>query len=342
MIRRAAWGIAFTLAIGAALAPLPSGTIERWYSRGAYLSIERALATTSNLVPFALFDALWGCAVVVFAVAAYRAIAGLGWMRGAGRVAVTLARTAAVAYLAFLTLWGLNYRRVPLTLKLSFDPARVTREAAARLAARTVVALNRTYAAAHARPTTLSALAASFHDTERSLGAPRTIVPGRPKQTLLGGYFHHAAVSGMTDPFFLETLIAPDLLEVERPFVIAHEWGHLAGYAAESEASFVGWLTCLRADESAQYSAWLALFEILQSHVSRDVARQLDGGPKSDLYAMRYRYVRTSPLVRAAARETYDRYLKANRVEQGIASYDEVVQLILGTQVGADGRPRVR
>ena len=43
----------------------------------------------------------------------------------------------------------------------------------------------------------------------------------------------------MTDPFLLETLIAPDLLEVERPFVIAHEWAHLAGYADESEANFV-------------------------------------------------------------------------------------------------------
>ena len=34
----------------------------------------------------------------------------------------------------------------------------------------------------------------------------------------------------------------------ERPFVIAHEWAHLAGYADESEANFVAWLTCRRAD----------------------------------------------------------------------------------------------
>ena len=46
----------------------------------------------------------------------------------------------------------------------------------------------------------------------------------------------------MTDPFLLETLLAPDLLDVERPFVIAHEWAHLAGYADESEANFVAWL----------------------------------------------------------------------------------------------------
>jgi hypothetical protein len=39
----------------------------------------------------------------------------------------------------------------------------------------------------------------------------------------------------------------PDLLPFEKPFVAAHEWAHLAGYADESEASFVGWLTCVRA-----------------------------------------------------------------------------------------------
>ena len=53
-----------------------------------------------------------------------------------------------------------------------------------------------------------------------------------------------------------------DLLEVERPFVIAHEWGHLAGYADESEANYIAWLTCMRGDEGAQYSAWLALLAL--------------------------------------------------------------------------------
>ena len=47
----------------------------------------------------------------------------------------------------------------------------------------------------------------------------------------------------MVDPFALEVMANPDLLPVERPFVAAHEWAHLAGYADESEANFVGWLT---------------------------------------------------------------------------------------------------
>jgi hypothetical protein len=43
----------------------------------------------------------------------------------------------------------------------------------------------------------------------------------------------------MTDPFFLETLVASDVLPFERPFLVAHEWSHLAGIADEGEANFV-------------------------------------------------------------------------------------------------------
>ena len=39
----------------------------------------------------------------------------------------------------------------------------------------------------------------------------------------------------MVNPFGLEVLINPDILPIERPYVVAHEWGHIAGWALESE-----------------------------------------------------------------------------------------------------------
>jgi hypothetical protein len=340
--RRAAWTTVCVLAAAAALVPVPPHRIESWYSGGLYPFIQRSLTTISNVSPFPLFDLLLVAAVASMAVAVYRAVRARGWKRGLVRTLGTLLCAAATVYLVFLAAWGLNYRRVPLTSKLAFDSARVTRPAAGELAARTVRSLNRLYAAAHRGETDLVRLAAAFDSAERALGAAWTIVPGRPKSTLLGGYFHYTSVSGMTDPFFLETLIASDLLDVERPFVIAHEWGHLAGYADESEANYIAWLACLRGDERAQYSAWLALLGTVQPFLSRDQGPVLDIGPRIDVYAIRYRYTRTSPVLRAAARETYDRYLKANRVERGIESYGAVLQLILGTELDPAGNPRRR
>ena len=148
----------------------------------------------------------------------------------------------------------------------------------------------------------------------------------------------------MTDPFLLETLVVSDLLPFERPFVIAHEWGHLAGIGDEGEANFLGWLTCVRATPPAQYSGWLFLYsELTASLPGRDraaAAATLDPGPRADLRAIRDRLARNvSPRISAAGWRVYDSYLKANRVEAGAASYAEVVRLVLGARLASGGAP---
>ena len=93
-----------------------------------------------------------------------------------------------------------------------------------------------------------------------------------PKRSLLGLYFRWAAIDGMTDPFFLEIIVNPDVLPVERPFVVAHEWAHLAGYADESEANFVAWLTCAHGDARAQIQR---MARALRAREQRVAARRI-------------------------------------------------------------------
>ena len=338
MIRRAAWAAAFAFALLAALLPLPAEAVERWYSRGIFPPLQRVVTTVSNLVPFALFDVLWIGGVAAAGVLIYRSRTR-GWRGGLLHVLLVIACAAAVVYLAFLAGWGLNYRRVPLAERVEFDEKRITADAHTALGERIVATLNAEYARAHQRPLDLAALGTAFQDAHRALGGS-PIVPGVPKRTLLGWYFHKTAIAGMTDPFFLETLLAPDLLDVELPFVIAHEWAHLAGYADEAEANYLAYLTCRRGDAGARYSAALMLIGYAQGR--RALSDSLDIGPKIDLVAIQTRYAQTSELLRFAARESYDRYLKANRVEKGIESYDAVVQLILGVPLDPEGNPRLR
>jgi hypothetical protein len=158
--------------------------------------------------------------------------------------------------------------------------------------------------------------------------------PGRLKWTLLGPYFRWTSVDGMVDPFALEVLANPDLLPWERTFVATHEWAHLAGFADESEANFVGWLTCLRADDAAQYSGWLYLYWQISGEVApadrTALTSLLADGPRRDIAAIVDRLRRGQlPLLRNASWVVYDKYLRANRVEEGIRSYGEVVTLIL-------------
>jgi hypothetical protein len=181
---------------------------------------------------------------------------------------------------------------------------------------------------------------------QRELADAPPAVPGRLKRTMYGPFFRWTSVDGMVNPFGLEVLANPDLLPFERPFVAAHEWAHLAGYAHEAEANFVGWLACVRGAAPAQYSGWLSLYwqvsGELPSREREQVAEALHDGPRADLRAVAARLRRGDlPALRRASWLVYDSYLKANRVESGVRSYGEVVTLILRAGL-ADGAGPVR
>jgi hypothetical protein len=333
------------IAAAAAVVPLPPDRIEHLYSRGVYPAVQQKLTLATNTVPIALFDVAIALLLLALVSASILRVRRMGVRRAAGRTLVTLIRVCAVIYLAFLALWGLNYRRVPLEQKLDYDRARMTRDSVLEFANRAAEAINSGYQPAHASRVELSELGYHFRDAESKLGSGGATVPGIPKRSLLSLYFRRAAIDGMTDPIFLEIIINPDVLDIERPMVVAHEWGHLAGYANESEANFIAWLTCVRGNALAQYSAWLSAYE----HAVRALPRQerprvtpLEPGPREDLRAMAARYARSSPIVRQAAERVYDDYLRANRVPEGIGSYDAVLRLMVGTRFDRDWIPAMR
>lgn len=330
-----------------ALAPIPRPNIERFYSTGAFPPMQRVLTAFSNAVPFALFDALLVAVLAWWLAAFLRDIVRLGprsIVRVLSRAVVRALTTAAVVYLLFLITWGLNYRRLPLTSKLHFDEAAITPAAARDMARRAVDEVNALYVNAHSEltlsnPVTGRSFADAFARAQQAMGATRLARTARPKRSMLDPFFRAASVEGMTDPFFLETLVAGGLLPFEQPFVVAHEWSHLAGFADEGEANFLGWLTCVRGSDAARYSGWLFLYRELDASLGASdragVSARLRPGPRNDLRAIAERVRRqVRPELSNAGWRVYDQYLKANRVPAGTASYAEVLRLVLGSRGG--------
>jgi hypothetical protein len=339
------------LSVAAALAPIDAAAIERWYSTGFYLRLERVLTPMSNVMPLAWLDILSIAAAAWIVVRWWRALergSQPRWPR-VWRTALDMVSAAAVVYLAFLLLWGFNYRRVPMTGRIAMDPKPASTEEVMRLGREVVARLNGTYGPAHDSGWRQPAwknphLRTAYADVQRLLADAPPAEPGRLKQTLYGLFFRWTSVDGMVNPFGLAVLANPDLLPFERPFVAAHEWAHLAGYADESEANFVGWLTTVRADMASQYSGWLYLYWQIASELPADerrlVARDLREGPRSDLSEIVARLRRSDmPRLRRATWQVYDSFLKANRVEEGVRSYGAVVTLILQARFEDGWRP---
>lgn len=339
------------LALAAAFVPIPASWIEFGYSRRAYLSLQRSLTTWSNAAPVAVTDLLIVGAVAVVAIAAVR------WLRASRRVgvwrasghAVLVAGTAAAAiYLLFLAVWGLNYRREPLGAHLDFDRARVTPASVLELTQRVVERVNTLHAKAHAEGWPAwedlpAVLGPAFARVQQQLADVRPAVPGIPKRSLLTYYFERAGVSGMTDPFVLEVVVDRSQLPIERPFVVAHEWAHLAGYAGEAEANFIGWLVCLQGPPAAEYSGSLVLLmyllNALPSAERAGMIQALGEGPRRDIMDIHRRASRGWPWLQRPVWWVYDRYLRANRVELGVRSYGAALDLFVGTRFEAGWVP---
>jgi hypothetical protein len=348
------WASLVTIGLAVALALVPPGpsTVERYYSRWAYPLIQSNLTSLSNRAGLVVFD-LTLVLVVALVMGGWvywiRRVRREKSIRPIGRGFLATLTGAAVIYLWFLAAWGWNYARLPLESQLPYDASRVTPAAVRLLAEHAVREANRTYAAAHAagfpgihdRP---ASLIDALHEVERELGRRGPTRVAQPKTSWLSPFFRASGVSGMLAPFYLETLLNPDLTGPERPAVLAHEWAHLSGWAPEADASFVGLLAALRAGPAAEYSAWLDLVSEsvnqLQPVTQRLVLEELQSGPRRDQDAIRERLKALVQPVERVAWSAYDQMLKSQGVEEGVRSYSRVIQLLLGTDALKIPSPR--
>jgi hypothetical protein len=325
-------------AVAVGLVPLSARRVESWYSTGFYAHLQRSLTPVSNAVSFAFLDLVFVMLVIGVVVWMTRAVRRAWQTRRFSPLAHTAAHllaAAAAVYILFLVAWGFNYRRVHMPERLVLDRAAPTSGQVIQLGLMAVGQMNSLYEAAHPKKAPVipewkePALRSAFAEVQHALSDGPPAEPGRLKRSLLGPYFRWTGVDGMVNPFG-----NPDLLPFERPFVAAHEWGHLAGYADEAEANFIGWLTCIRASAADQYSGWFYLYWQISGEVNgQDRARLnavLADGPRRDVNAVIARLRGGEiPALQRASWQVYDKYLKANRVEAGVRSYGEVVTLLL-------------
>jgi hypothetical protein len=338
------WIAAPLLAAILFFAPTPAWVVDDFFSRDMYPWLQRALTTVTNLVDFAVLDVL---IVLVVLALCYRLVRLLFVAATGGPIDAIWEgvrrgiRALGIIALAFMLAWGCNYRRIPLeaTLGAGNEPASLTTEAllaAVTEADALAAALRASHPAGSEMTYELAAqqLPGPMNAALEELNRTPLWSPGRPKVSrILTPFFTLAGVNGLVNPFALESIVHPDLVPVERPFVLAHEWAHLSGHADEAEANAVAWLACMKGGPELVYSASVYLImeaggALPEAEWSRAFAA-LDPGVRADIRLIAQRTLRQNPEVQRAASRVYDEYLRANRVADGTKSYSRALTLIL-------------
>jgi len=328
-------------------APISTTWIENQYANGIYATLSRTLVPLSNRVPFAIGD-LIVVAIVVGLVIFWAICWNSNNESRHSRLAKILLRTGAV--LAFVAIWfdvswALNYRRLPIINRIAFNSAQLTPTNVSAFSAHIVTELNRTAPQAHAVRETETQMEADLAAAEapvlRRLGNRYDSIPSYPKRTIFNWWFSMAGVGGQWDPFAYETLLNADFLPFERPFALAHERGHVAGFGDETDANLIGALTTLRSKNPLiRYSGLFWVYGFLPESDRRRLA--ISPLVAADLTAARDRFLRTyNPHIYDAQWYIYDKYLRANRVSAGIVSYSLFVEVLVGTPLDHEGLPVV-
>ncbi len=334
-----------------ALCALDPALTERFFSRGWYPHVERALTGLARLSPIAIGETLL---LLATALASLRLTRGIvAWRRRrrslrnlcAHAVSQSLA-TLGVLVFVFMLGWGINHARMPFATQVGLvaspaEPSRLAR-VARRLADRALAV----------RPTDFDSDARSLPDDWHERIADAYDAAGSTWPVLLGPrpvirtpwisrVMTLASITGIYSPFTGEPNENGHLLDVQRPFVACHEVAHLRGYAREDEANFIAWWVGSRSsDRAVAYSceltaymiamtqlygvdpvAWATLRESVPEPVRRDhdaIRRFWFGQPAI-----------ASRVLTSITRTTNDLYLKSSGHAEGVQSYGRMVDLLI-------------
>ena len=158
------------------------------------------------------------------------------------------------------------------------------------------------------------------------------------KQSLAPSYLLLQTVSGHFIPFTSESVVNFDIPKIDLPVVIFHEYAHQMGYADEAEASFIGFMKAVESNNanvrySGYFNALLNLLnEINKNHKEKleDYTSKLNDRVISDInYNMEFWSKYYNNFFDRVANYVYDFYLKSNKQEHGILSYNKVSNFII-------------
>ncbi|MFN2449128.1 MAG: DUF3810 family protein [Candidatus Baltobacteraceae bacterium] len=314
--------------------------VEQSFSNGYYPGWEHFWSSFTAVLPFALGDV-----IALAGIAA--ALGALLFVRPWWRALLGIAALAGCFVFWFYAGWGFGYDRAPLEARTAFSPDRVNDRTIDALRAQAATEVNLLAAPAHranaAGAFDLQRLNTAWLPVAQRLGDAWTPHVAAAKPTLAGAFMDLNGTTGFTNPFSLETQLAPDLLWFERPFTQAHEWSHAAGFNREDEANYIGLLACLRdGDVVAQYSGWLELFLYLP-RLQNYPHKMFTGQVWADFAALRKRNAHFVNLnFSRFSWHVYNSYLQSNHIASGVRNYDEVTRLLAGIPLDAAGLPATR
>lgn len=320
-------------------------TIEKYYTFGLYPYLAKFMQTVFSWLPFSVGDLLY---IILFLILAYRIYKyRFEWRINPLKQSLIITQWLSVAYFLFHVMWGLNYYRPPLHQTFKIDTSYSTESLLKTTQLLTTISndlhsqlsLNDTLEITI--DTDRKQLFKTTHKGYEAISQKNIIkLPYHPKivkASLFSLPLTYMGFSGYLNPFTHEAQVDHLIPVFNTPLTACHEMAHQMGYAAENEANFVGFLAAINhPDPLFNLSGYaFALRYCLSELYYRDEAQfdlalsAINPGLLKHFKAQTLFWANYKNPLEPLFKRTYNSYLKANNQSKGIASYNEVVGLII-------------
>jgi hypothetical protein len=330
--------------------------VEEYYSNQWYPAIGNTLRMFTRMLPFSIGDIIY---VLVGFSLFVRLIRWFIWgfrlgftLNYIGSGLLLVVRKMLWLYIVFKLIWGLNYDRMGIAYQLNLDTEPYQKEAVVQITRDLMDSLNAcrrqlkdTVLAEKDFSSINKEAYKNYQDQSRDYHF-LTYRNQTVKKSLYSQMGDFVGFTGYFNPFTGEAQVRSDIPRIMVPFITCHEMAHQLGYASESEANFVGYLTASNSkDPYFRYSVYLELFsyaqgaEILLYGKEKDFPAfeqmikfnrsYLDSLVRKDRKEIRQFFMKRKNNISPAFNSMYDQYLKLNKQAAGIDSYDDVIAWLI-------------
>ena len=309
---------------------LSPGLLEKVYG-GFIFPLVRVIFSILIWIPFPLIY------LVLFSLLVWLALL----FRGKGSVKNKALRSGALTLsliFLFYWLWAYNYKRIPFGARFPVTLASVDSQALReelQFAAQFLLENSPGHRSYPSIKETEGMIRPWVDSVCRAYGY-RTPGMIRVKALYPKGLLLRIRTAGFYFPHGGEAYIDPGLHELQVPFTMAHEMGHGFGVADEGACNFIALMALHRhPDSMMRYSGAMGYFRYVAGayrfYFPEDYQQFRDQLPlqvQDDLNQINARLLKYPDIFPKLRDRIYDRYLKMQGIDEGLASYDRIIDMV--------------
>lgn len=333
---------------------------ETIYSKGIYPILAWAVGVFTDLVSFSITELILIVFILVLIIRLILAIHKcIKRYRSFKNIFFHFLKqtfiVVSIVFVWFYFMWGFNYFRLPLESKVKALSIRkeVDEDLFYKVMNLTIDKANNLYTSSITRnnysykdlnETVNDAVAITIEEMDDI-----KLYPAKKMKVSLNNILEITNNLGVISPFFLESHFSKELIDAEFPFIMAHEKSHLFGYANETEANYIAFISCIKSkNKYLQYSAYSQILRYFLSQYQKECKEKYGDDEWEEKYKevllkirkevrdeyiqQKKRYEKYNTFLSQWMRSLYNVYLKINNIPEGIKAYSRVVKLILRSE----------